>query len=154
MRLAELHPNVRLRIAVGFVERTLNTIITPLMAIYLASEVGTARAGLLIGVAVVLAVLASLVGGPVADGRGRRMPLLVGTAGMAIAFLGMAVASSSWWHSAVAVFVFYVLNNTLSNFALPANEAMVIDVTSSEHRKAVYTLQYWAVNASLAAGAL
>jgi DHA1 family multidrug resistance protein B-like MFS transporter len=154
MRLAELHPNVRLRVAVGFVERTLNTIITPLMAIYLASEVGTARAGLLIGVAVVLAVLASLVGGPVADGRGRRMPSLVGTAGMTIAFLGMAVASSPWWHSATAVFVFYVLNNALSNFALPANEAMIIDVTSSEHRKAVYTLQYWAVNASLAAGAL
>jgi DHA1 family multidrug resistance protein B-like MFS transporter len=154
MRLGELHPNVRLRIAVGFVERTLNTIITPLMAIYLASEVGAAHAGLLIGVAVVLAVLASLVGGPVADGHGRRMPLLVGTVGTATAFLGMAVASSPWWHSAVAVFVFYLVNNALSNFALPANEAMIIDVTSSEHRKAVYTLQYWAVNASLAAGAL
>lgn len=154
MRLVELHPNLRLRIIVAFVERTLNTIITPLMAIYLASAVGAARAGLLIGAAVVLAVVASLAGGPVADGRGRRLPLLVGTSGTAVAFLGMAAASSSWWDSAVAVFAFYVLNNVVSNFALPANEAMIVDVTPAEHRKAVYTLQYWTVNAALAAGAL
>ncbi|MFE9747084.1 MFS transporter [Saccharothrix saharensis] len=154
MRLRELHPNLRLRIAVAFVERALNTIITPLMAIYLAGQVGAARAGLLIGAAVVLAVVASLVGGPVADGRGRRLPLLVGTAGTAIAFLGMAAASSPWWGSAPAVFAFYVLNNAVSHFAVPANEAMIVDVTPTEHRKAVYTLQYWTVNAALAAGAL
>ncbi|MFD5824393.1 MFS transporter [Lentzea sp. NPDC060358] len=154
MRLAELHPNLRLRIAVAFVERTLTTIITPLMAIYLADEVGTARAGLLIGAAVVLAVVASLAGGPVADGRGRRVPLLVGTAGTAVAFLGMAAASSPWWGSAAAVFAFYALNSVVSNFALPANEAMIVDVTPARHRKAVYTLQYWTVNAALAAGAV
>jgi DHA1 family multidrug resistance protein B-like MFS transporter len=139
---------------VGLVERALSTIITPLMAIFLAQEVGTALAGLLILLSIGVAVLASLAGGLVADRYGRRVPLLIGTAGTALAFAGMAVASSSLWHSAIGVFGFYVVNVALSNFALPANEAMIVDVTSSEQRKGVYTLQYWSVNVALALGAL
>lgn len=149
-----MHPTLRLRIAVGFVERFLNTVITPLMAIYLAAEVGTALAGLLIFLAVGVSVAASLFGGPVADAYGRRMPLIVGTGGSALAFGGMALFSSPWANSAIAVYVFYVLNTSLSSFALPANEAMIVDTTSSEERKGFYTLQYWSVNVALAAGAL
>ncbi|WP_326651761.1 MFS transporter [Streptomyces sp. NBC_01750] len=149
-----LHPTLRLRIAVGFVERFLNTIITPLMAIYLAAEVGAALAGLLVFLAVGISVAASLFGGPVADAYGRRMPLIVGTAGSALAFGGMALFSSPWINSAISVYLFYVLNTSLSSFALPANEAMIVDTTSSDERKGIYTLQYWSVNVALAAGAL
>ncbi|MFE0106289.1 MFS transporter [Streptomyces sp. NPDC059009] len=154
MHFRALHPALRLRIAVGFVERFLNTIITPLMAIYLAAEVGAALAGLLILVAVGISVLASLLGGPVADAFGRRRPLVAGTGGVALSFGGMALFSSPWIHSAAGVYLCYVLNTSLGSFALPANEAMIVDTTSSEERKGVYTLQYWSVNVALAAGAV
>jgi len=154
VRLRDLHPTLRLRLVIAFVERALNTMVIPLMAIYLAAHFGSGPAGLLILGSVGVAVIASLSSGHFADVVGRRRTLLVGALAMAVGFTGMAVAAAPWWSSPLTVFVFYLLQAAAAAFIQPVHDAVIIDVTVPEERKAVYTINYWSFNIALATGAL
>jgi DHA1 family multidrug resistance protein B-like MFS transporter len=154
VRLRDLHPTLRLRIGLAFFERALNTMAIPLMAIYLSQQLGARAAGLLIIVSVVVAVLAGLCSGHVADLFGRRRALLLGSAAMAIGFGGMAAAAGPWWSSPLTVFAFYVLQVAAASFIQPVHDTVIIDVTAPEQRKAAFTINYWSFNIAMAGGAL
>lgn len=153
-RLRDLHPTLRFRLAIAFVERALNTMLIPLMAIYLSATVGSSTAGLLILVSVCVAVVAGLASGHIADLLGRRQALLGGSATMAVGFVGMAIAAAPWWSSPWIVFGFYLLQAAATSFIQPVHDAVIIDVTVPEERKVVYTINYWSFNIALATGAL
>ncbi|MBE3010719.1 MFS transporter [Microbispora sp. NEAU-D428] len=154
MNLAALHPNLRVRIAVGFLQRLLDSMVMSFMAIYLAFEYGVAVAGVLVVTVMVLGVVGTLAGGHMSDARGRRRTLLLGETGVCLTFALMAVADSSAWHSPAIVYCGYLVNKFAASFAMPANDAMILDVTTPESRKLVYTINYWSINLALAIGAL
>ncbi|MBI1757921.1 MAG: MFS transporter [Actinobacteria bacterium] len=155
MNLAQLHPNLRLRIGVGFVQRLVDSMVTSFMAIYLAGRFGVAAAGGLVVAAMSIAVVGTLLGGHVADVWGRRPTLLLGEAVAAVSFAVMGLAQSSGpGGAALVVFLAFAVNKFAAGFAVPANDAMIIDVSTPESRKLVYTINYWAVNLALAIGAL
>ncbi|MFF4127783.1 MFS transporter [Microbispora rosea] len=154
MNLAALHPNLRVRIAVGFLQRLLDSMVMSFMAIYLAFEYGVAVAGVLVVTVMVLGVVGTLAGGHMSDARGRRRTLLLGETGVCVTFALMAVADSPAWHSPALVYCGYLVNKFAASFAMPANDAMILDVTTPESRKLVYTINYWSINLALAFGAL
>ncbi|MEU6412343.1 MFS transporter [Microbispora sp. NPDC046933] len=154
MNLAALHPNLRVRIAVGFLQRLLDSMVMSFMAIYLAFEYGVAVAGVLVVTVMVLGVVGTLAGGHMSDARGRRRTLLLGETGVCLTFALMAVADSPAWHSPAIVYCGYLVNKFAASFAMPANDAMILDVTTPESRKLVYTINYWSINLALAIGAL
>lgn len=153
VRLRDLHPALRLRLCIAFIERALNTMVIPLIAIYLSATVGSATAGLLILLSVGVAVVAGLASGHFSDVLGRRRALLAGSITMTVGFGGMAVGAV-WWSSPVTVFSFYLLQATAASFIQPVHDAVIIDVTEVEERKVVYTINYWSFNMAMAAGAL
>ncbi|MEU7691891.1 MULTISPECIES: MFS transporter [Microbispora] len=151
---AVLHPNLRIRIAVGFLQRLLDSMVMSFMAIYLAFEYGVAVAGVLVVTVMVLGVVGTLAGGHMSDARGRRRTLLLGETGVCLTFALMAVADSPSWHNPAIVYCGYLVNKFAASFAMPANDAMILDVTTPESRKLVYTINYWSINLALAVGAL
>lgn len=154
MVFRELHPNIRLRIGIGFVQRLLGVMLMPLMTIRLADLYGAATAGALVLTVAVAGILANLLGGHLADVRGRKPLLLAGEAGATVTFVALALAASGWWDSAIAVYLFFLLNIALSQLATPAAEAMIIDVSTPENRTLVYTINYWATNLAFTIGAM
>ncbi|MFD4640806.1 MFS transporter [Lentzea sp. NPDC058436] len=154
MNLRTLQPSLRVRIGVGFVNRLVDSMITSFMAVHLALAWGVAAAGLLLIVVVALGVAGMLFGGHVADLHGRRRTLLAAEAGAAVTFGVMALADSPVLSSALLVYLAYVANKFAASVALPANDAMIVDLTSPETRKGVYTINFWATNLALAIGAL
>lgn len=154
MNFRGLHPTLRVRVGVGFVNRLVDSMITSFMAIHLALAWGVAAAGGLLVVVTALGVVGMLVGGHVADHRGRRRTLLAAEAGAAVTFAVMAVADSPVLGSAALVYLGYLVNKFAASVALPANDAMIVDLTSPETRKNVYTINFWATNMALAIGAL
>lgn len=150
----QLHPNVQIRIVVGAVQRFLHIMVMPLMTLYLAANYGVAAAGVLMLATSVFEVSGTLVGGHLSDVHGRRPVLLVSELLTAGAYVTMAVAAAPWSDSAFVVYVGFVLSSAASSVALPANDAMIVDVTDSEVRKHVYTINYWAINLALACGVL
>lgn len=152
MRVRDLHPNLRLRLGVAFVQRLLDSMVMTYMAVYLAARYGIGAAGLLVMVVMLLSAAAGFVGGHLSDTRGRRVILMAGEACVAVMFAAMAIASSA--QLAPLVFAAYAVNKVGAGIAMPANDAMIVDVTTPENRETAYTLNYWTINLALSIGAL
>ncbi len=154
MKVLATNPTLRVRVAVGFVNRLVDSMITSFMAIHLAFTFGIAAAGLLMFVVVALGVVGMLLGGQFSDRWGRRPTLLGAELAVFVTFGLMAAANTDRWSSATMVYVAFLLNKFAASVSLPAHDAMIVDVTTPEIRKQVYTIIYWAVNLALASGAL
>lgn len=154
MRFRDLHPNIKLRLAVGFVQRFLGVMLMPLMVIHLAALYGAGMAGVLTLIVAAAGIGSAFLGGHLADIHGRRPLMFWGEAGSVLTFAGLALVNSPWWESGPLTFTFFLLNICLSNMAQPAADAMVIDVSSPENRPLVYTINYWTINIAFTLGAL
>lgn len=154
MRLRELHPNIRLRIGVGFVQRLLAVMLMPLLVIRLAELYGPAAAGALTLTVAGAGIAANFLGGHLADVYGRRPILVAGELGATLSFALLALANSPWWSSGWATFALFLLNTCCAQLATPAAEAMMVDVSTAENRPLVYTINYWSVNLAFTVGAL
>jgi len=154
VKFRELHPNIRLRIGVGFVQRLLAIMLTPLLVIHLATLYGPAAAGALTVMVAVAGVASNFLGGHLADVYGRRPLLVWGEFGATVSFVLLALANSPWWQSGPLTFVLFLAGTCLSNLATPAADAMVVDVSTPENRPLVYTINYWSINLAFTVGAL
>jgi len=149
-----LHRNVRLRIGVGFVQRFLDVMLVPLMVIHFSRLYGVATAGLLTVVIAAATIACTFVGGHLADVYGRRPALLIGEVGASVAFVGLALANSPLWTSGFASYWCYLFTACLAAIARPANDAMLIDVSTPDTRTMIYTINYWSINVAFVGGAL
>jgi MFS transporter, DHA1 family, multidrug resistance protein B len=148
-----LHRNVRVRIGLAFVHKSIDAMILTFIAIYLAARVGIATTGALILLFAVFAVFGMLFGGHLSEHWGRRPVLIIGDV-IGTAFLVlMSVAYFADW-GPLAVYFSYAIVKFGTNLALPANDSTIIDVTPPEDRKYVYTVNYWVINLALGGGAL
>ncbi|MFF8946816.1 MFS transporter [Streptomyces sp. NPDC014864] len=154
MKFRSLHPNLRIRIVVGSVQRFLHVMVMPLMTVFLAERFGVAVAGAMVLVIAVCEVSGSLLGGYLADIHGRRPLLLAGEAGVVAAYVTMAAAATPWWENTGVVYAGFLAASLASNLAVPANDAMIVDVSTPESRQFVYTINYWSINFALACGVL
>lgn len=154
MNLRQLHPNIRLRLGIGFVQRFLSVMLLPLMVVHLSQLYGAAVSGMLSLLVACAGIASNFLGGHLADVHGRRPLMLVGELGAAITFAALALVNSAWWQSGPLTVGFFLLNQCVSNAATPASDAMVIDVSTPENRQLVYTINYWSINVAFTLGAL
>ncbi|MEU2079702.1 MFS transporter [Streptomyces sp. NPDC013489] len=154
MTLSSLHPNIRLRIAVGFVQRLLSVMLMPLLVIHLANLYGPAVAGVLTVCVAAAGIASNFLGGHFADVYGRRPVMVAGELGATLTFGLLALANSPWWTSGTATFALFLLNTCCSQLATPAADAMMVDVSTPENRPLVYTINYWSINLAFTGGAL
>ncbi|MFV0457625.1 MAG: MFS transporter [Actinomycetales bacterium] len=144
---------IRLRIGVNFVQRLVDSMTLAFMAIHLAGLFGVAVAGLITTAVMVVATVGTVVGGSAAQRWGRRRPLLAAEALVAVSFLAMSFADASR-HGALVLAVGYAASKFGAGLAVPANEAMLVDLSTPQNRTRMYTINYWAINLAIAIGAL
>jgi DHA1 family multidrug resistance protein B-like MFS transporter len=154
MITADVHRNLKLRIGVGFVRKFLDIMLAPLMVIQFSRLYGAATAGLMTLTIAVAVVGCTFIGGHMSDTLGRRPTLLLGEIGSAAALVLLALANSPWWHSGTATFCCYLLSTSLFGIAVPANDAMMVDVSTPETRAQIYTINYWSINVAFLLGSL
>lgn len=154
MNFRDLHPNIRLRICVGFVQRLLSVMLMPLLIIHLAALYGAATAGALTLAVAAAGIASNFIGGHLADVYGRRPLLVAGELGATVCFALLALANSPWWSSGVATFLLFLANTCAAQLATPAADAMMVDVSTPESRPLVYTINYWSINVAFTVGAL
>ncbi|GHG38407.1 MDR family MFS transporter [Streptomyces zaomyceticus] len=154
LTLRSLHPNIRLRLGVGFVQRLLSIMLMPLLVIHLAGLYGAAVAGALTVCVAAAGIAANFLGGHLADVHGRRPVMVAGELGATLTFALLALANSPWWSSGPATFGLFLLNTCCSQLATPAADAMMVDVSTPENRPLVYTINYWSINLAFTVGAL
>ncbi|WP_018132432.1 MFS transporter [Effusibacillus pohliae] len=154
MRFRDLHINIKTRLIVSFFQRASQSMVFPFMSIYFADHFGPTIAGLLMLATVIAGLLSSFFGGYYADVKGRKKVLVVSELIRFVSLLFLAVVNSDWIHIPIITFFLFLINIILISISTPANEALIIDVSTTETRKYVYSISYWVTNFSLAIGAM
>lgn len=128
--------------------------IIPFMAIYFAHHFGVGIAGLILIVTVFGSVVSSLFGGFFSDKFGRKNILIFGTALRFLSLVLMAFGNFPGQEVPLLSAVALLGINVGAGLQFPSLEAMVIDVTTPEVRKKIYTLVYWLNNIAIMIGTL
>lgn len=143
MAFRELHRTVKIRLGEQFVSMLVGNMIWPFMVIYFSDRFGPTVTGLVFAFNIGLSFVAGLYGGHLSDLYGRRQLLIRAYTVRMLAVSMMAAASSPWWDAPLVVFVMMSISWCANGVAGPAGDAMLVDVTTTENRKFVYSVEYW-----------
>ncbi|KEO84022.1 MFS transporter [Tumebacillus flagellatus] len=154
MKYRELHINIRVRLVEAFLVNLVGNMIYPFMAIYFAEKLGAAITGYLMILYILIGLGSGLYGGTLTDRYGRRRMLRWAETGRVLSLATMAFANSPWFDSPVVTLVSMLALNGFGGLAFPAMQAMIVDCTTPENRKFVYSFDYWALNTSLLVGGM
>ena len=117
------------------------------LAIYISEELayGDEFAGYCLGISGVGSVLATLLGGQLADQFGRRILLLISLCGGAILLVVLSCVQAAW------LFAFTLFSFSLvAEMYRPASAAVVADVTEESVRPAAFSLMFLSFNLGFA----
>lgn len=152
MKWRDFPPNVKVRLLTSFFQRALSSAVLPFMALFFAAEWNKVMAGIFLVLTVMTSFIFNLIGGYISDRFNRKKILLVTSAITALTFLAMTISllpeANIVWLFAAAYIVFMMA----SSMEYPTMDALIIDSTNHENRKAIYTADYWLVNLSMAIG--
>ncbi|MGG3519798.1 MFS transporter [Bacillus pseudomycoides] len=153
MNWKDFEQNIKVRLITSFFNRAVTSAVMPFMALFFAQEINKVWAGLFLISTVILSFFSSLIGGYISDRFQRKKVLLLTSSSSAVMFLLMTLSlyptDKLIWLFAIA-YVGFVISSSLGR---PSMHAIIIDSTTSENRKAVYTIDYWLMNLSMAIGA-
>jgi MFS family permease len=145
--------NIKVRLITSFFNRAVSSAVMPFMALFFALEMSKVWAGTFLVFTVIISFFVNLIGGYISDRFPRKRVLLVTSSLSAIMFLLMTISLIPL-HNVIWLFaISYVAFVITSSLGRPAMHAIIIDSTTPENRKAVYAIDYWMVNLSMAIGA-
>ncbi|MCO7176537.1 MDR family MFS transporter [Sporolactobacillus kofuensis] len=154
MRFRDFHKNIKIRIIETFTSRFIGGMIFPFMTIYLAQHFGAKTTGLLLLITIFIGIANSFLGGYISDQFGRKKVMLFAECARFVAFFMMMISNSPFFESAIITYLMMIVNSISWGLAGPANDAMLIDVSTPEQRKLMYSMTYWANNLSIAIGGI
>ncbi len=128
--------------------------VLPYLIIYLSDQVGNVIAGILFLAVMFVNVLGSILGGYLSDRIGRKKIILLSEFIIFIGFIGAAFANSPGGTFPYVTFIFFLFIQFSTGAANPVYQALIIDISTPEERRVVYTYSYWIRNLGIAIGSL
>ncbi|MCA1060119.1 MFS transporter [Rossellomorea aquimaris] len=154
MRIRDIHPNLKLRLAMQFIGGLVSMAVIPFMAIYFAQKIGATQTGVILVLIVISGIIGGFIGGHISDKVGRRKIMIYAELGIMATYLFIALCNSPWFDLPYVTATFFVFNMFAGGMFQPAAQAMIIDVTDSVSRKLVFTVSYWLGNLATAIGGI
>lgn len=152
MKWKDYPQNIKVRLITSFFNRTVSSAVMPFMALFFAEEKGKVWAGTFLITTVFISFIVNLIGGYISDRFPRKQVLLLTSSLSAIMFYIMTVSLLPEDKLIGLFATSYIIYIATSKMGSPAMNAIIIDSTTKENRKAVYVLDYWLVNLSIAMG--
>jgi MFS transporter, DHA1 family, multidrug resistance protein B len=145
--------NIKVRLITSFFNRAVSSAVMPFMALFFAQERNKVWAGTFLILTVIIGFIVNLIGGYISDRFSRKRVLLITSWLNAGMFLIMTISLFPEDKQITLFAVAYIGFIITSSLGRPAMHAIIMDSTTPENRKAVYALDYWAINLSMAIGA-
>lgn len=150
MKWKEIPKPIKVRLVTSFFNRTVSFAIMPFMALLFVDAFNQVVAGLFLISTVFLSFFIGLIGGYLADRFPRKRLLVLSTTATGLMFLTMTISLAV--NQMVAFTIAYAIFTVTSNIGRPAMGAIIIDATTPDNRRAVYAIDYWLINLSIALG--
>ncbi|WP_159172582.1 MDR family MFS transporter [Exiguobacterium oxidotolerans] len=150
MKWKEIPKPIKVRLVTSFFNRTVSFAIMPFMALLFVDAFNQVIAGLFLISTVFLSFFIGLIGGYLADRFPRKRLLVLSTTATGLMFLVMTISLAV--NEMVAFTIAYAIFTVTSNIGRPAMGAIIIDATTPDNRRAVYAIDYWLINLSIALG--
>ena len=144
--------NVKVKVLSNFVGSIAYRAIFPFIALYFNSLKGAVFTGVLISSMVILSYLMRLVGGYIADYYSRKKIVLISNAINCASIVLMTIAIADTGKLSGLFLTGYILQSVITPISGPSMQALIIDSTTQEMRKKVYTLTYWSMNVAASFG--
>ena len=145
---------IKLRIALRFLTNFSNTMVMPYVVVFFVEQVGAKTATwmtLCIGIS---GIIGYLIGGKMSDQYGRKKFILIGEFLTGVGFIVVAIGNMPVGSKPYLSFIGFIIIYLFSSVASPAYSGLVIDETTKENRKKVYTVLMWTAYLSFALGSL
>lgn len=150
MKWKEIPKPIKVRLITSFFNRAVSFSIMPFMALLFVQAFNEVIAGAFLIAMVFVSFITNLLGGYLADRFSRKRLLVTTSMLTALTFITMTISLSFDWM--LLFMVIYAVFSVTSNLGRPAMSAIIIDATTKENRQAVYALDYWLINLSIAIG--
>jgi DHA1 family multidrug resistance protein B-like MFS transporter len=154
MSFSKLHRTIKIRLLDSFLSSLLGNMLFPFLMIYFAEKLGGTLAGLLSLVGIFAGLLSNFYGGYFADTYGRKRVALCGECLRLFAYLLMLSSNSPWLDSPWLTYAGFLLLCVCWGVIGPAYDAMLVDVSTPDNRKLIYSLSYWGNNLSFVIGGI
>ncbi|QTM98818.1 MFS transporter [Sediminibacillus dalangtanensis] len=145
---------IQIRLVLQFITTTANAAVTPYLVVFFSSMLGTMITGFMFLSVMAANIAGSFTGGYIADKKGRKPVIVCSEAIVLGGFLFVAAVNSPWLSLPYFTFVLFVVIHFFLGSATPAYQAMIIDESTPENRKAVYTFSYWLQNLAISIGGI
>lgn len=154
MNILQLPQNIKLRLITSFFNRIASNAVMPFMALFFTEEKNKIYAGTILLISVGISFFSGIIGGYVAD-RFKRKQILFWTSTISATFLLILTLCLTPENRPIYLFTaIYLLFIFTNNLGRPALEALILDSSTLENRKAIYTIEYWLTNLSISLGAI
>ncbi|ANU13133.1 hypothetical protein B481_0482 [Planococcus halocryophilus Or1] len=153
MKWKDYPQNIKVRLITSFFNRAVASAVMPFMALFFAQEMSKIWAGSFLIITVFIGFFVNMIGGYISDRFPRKKVLVTTSTLSAVMFLLMSISlvpSDRWIGLFALAYVMFIVTSSLGR---PAMHAIIIDSTTPENRKAIYAIDYWMVNLSMAIGA-
>ncbi|EGQ3776039.1 hypothetical protein GH131_10410 [Staphylococcus pseudintermedius] len=143
--------NVKLRILCGFFTSLFNVMVNPFMAVFFSEYYPVSTVGVIIFIGMFLVILSNFYGGQIADTYNRKKILVTGIYlnGSALLIIGFLIKFNVLISMIVLI---YWMNMFFSNIYKPSLSSLIIEITTDDDRRKIFTYNYWFSNLALALG--
>ncbi|QDP41557.1 MFS transporter [Radiobacillus deserti] len=145
---------IQLRLMLMFITSTSTAAVLPYSIIYFSKQVGNFITGILFLIVMSANVLGLVLGGYVSDKIGRKKIILISELIIFVGYIGVAFTNSIWGVFPYVTFVFFILILFSNGAGTPVYQALIIDRSTPEERKSIYTYSYWIRNIGFAIGSM
>lgn len=148
----KLNRTIQLRIMMNFIGALCFSTIGSSMTIYYNQYMGANVTGVLLIISSIVSFLTGIWAGHLSDMRGRRPIMLFSTLITTVGG-GMATfANSSFYFNPWLTYIGFLTLFFGYGFFNTASSAMLVDLTTTDNRKFVYSIQYWVFNLAILFG--
>ncbi|WP_245693650.1 MFS transporter [Sediminibacillus halophilus] len=145
---------IQIRLVLQFITTTANAAVTPYLVVFFSNMLGTIVTGFMFLSVMAANIAGSFTGGYMSDKNGRKPVIVFSETIVLCGFLFVAAVNSPWLSLPYFTFVLFVIIHFSLGSATPAYQAMIIDESNPENRKAVYTFSYWLQNLAISIGGI
>lgn len=154
MNFFQLHRNIQIRLAIEFLTTLASMTVLPYLAIYFTNKIGQTTVGFVLIAVVLSGICGGFVGGHYSDKIGRKKLMVAADACTGLLFVCIAFVNSPWLDLPYVTCLLMVITMFFMGMMSPVAQAMIIDVSTPENRKMVFTMSYWSINLAVAFGGI